>query len=158
MWGNGRFASWMCNRQISTNCVMLLYQYGAETLRNVSSTFLNLCHTKNNLVLEAKWVQPCSSINEVSRYNKCAENLTETNKIKEKRKAYPVTEFDHFDNNFLVDTGKNQVSYELHVLAGKLVHKNLGRQGQIRVHEKQHPEYEWWSSSSGWSIIVQRSF
>lgn len=155
MWWNGRFASWMCNRQITTNCVMLLNQYGPETLRNVSSTFLNLCHT---IVLEAKWVQPCSSINEVSRFSAHLLYLTETNKIKEKRKAYPVTEFDHFDNNFLVNTGKNQVSYELHVLAGELVHKNLGRQGQIRVHEKQQPEYEWRSSSSGWSIIVQRSF
>ncbi len=41
---NGRFASWMCSRQICSNCVMLSCQYGANSLRNVSNTLLNLCH------------------------------------------------------------------------------------------------------------------
>ncbi len=42
--GNGRFASWMCSRQICSNCVMLSCQYGPKSLRNVSNTLLNLCH------------------------------------------------------------------------------------------------------------------
>ncbi len=31
-------------RQICSYCVMLSYQYGPKSLRNVSNTFLNLCH------------------------------------------------------------------------------------------------------------------
>ncbi len=41
---NGRFTSWMCRRQICSNCVMLSYQYGPKSLRNVSNTLMNLCH------------------------------------------------------------------------------------------------------------------
>ncbi len=37
-------ASWMCSRQICSNCVMLSCQYGPKSLRNVSNTLLNLCH------------------------------------------------------------------------------------------------------------------
>ncbi len=44
IWWNGRFASWMCSRQICSNCVMLSCQYGPKSLRNVSNTLLNLCH------------------------------------------------------------------------------------------------------------------
>ncbi len=44
MWWNGRFASWMCSRQICSNCVTLSCQYGPKSLRNVSNTLLNLCH------------------------------------------------------------------------------------------------------------------
>ncbi len=44
MWWNGRFASWMCSRQICSNCVMLSYQYGPKSLRTASNTLLNLCH------------------------------------------------------------------------------------------------------------------
>ncbi len=33
-----RFASWMCSRQICSNCVMLSCQYGPKSLRNVSNT------------------------------------------------------------------------------------------------------------------------
>ncbi|KAF7652374.1 hypothetical protein LDENG_00097700 [Lucifuga dentata] len=44
MWWNGRFVSWMCSRQICSNCVMPSCQYGPKSLRNVSSTLLNLCH------------------------------------------------------------------------------------------------------------------
>ncbi len=36
MWWNGRFASWMCSRQICSNCMMLSCQYGPKSLRNVS--------------------------------------------------------------------------------------------------------------------------
>ncbi len=41
---NRRFASWMSGRQICSNCVMLRCQYLPKSLRNVSSTLLNLCH------------------------------------------------------------------------------------------------------------------
>ncbi len=44
MWWNGRFALWMCSRQICSNCVMLSCQYGPKSLRNFSNTLLNLCH------------------------------------------------------------------------------------------------------------------
>ncbi len=44
VWWNGRFVSWMCSRQICSNCVMLSCQYGPKSLRNVSNTLLNLCH------------------------------------------------------------------------------------------------------------------
>ncbi len=44
MWWNERFTSWMCSRQICSNCVMLSCQYGPKSLRNVSKTLLNLCH------------------------------------------------------------------------------------------------------------------
>ncbi len=36
--------SWMCSRQICSNCVMLSCQYGPKSLRNVCNTLLNLCH------------------------------------------------------------------------------------------------------------------
>ncbi len=36
MWWNGRIASWMCSRQICSNCMMLSCQYGPKSLRNVS--------------------------------------------------------------------------------------------------------------------------
>ncbi len=39
-----RFSSWMCSRQICSNCVMLSCQYGPKSLRNVSNTLLNQCH------------------------------------------------------------------------------------------------------------------
>ncbi len=44
MWWNERFTSWMCRRQICSNCVMLSWQYEPKSLRNVSNTLLNLCH------------------------------------------------------------------------------------------------------------------
>ncbi len=44
MWWNRRFTSWRCSQQICSNCVMLSYQYGPKSLRNVSNTLLNLCH------------------------------------------------------------------------------------------------------------------
>ncbi len=44
MWWNERFTSWMCSRQIYSNCVMLSCQYGPKSLRNVSNTLLNLFH------------------------------------------------------------------------------------------------------------------
>ncbi len=37
-----QFVSWMCSRQICSNCVMLSCQYGPKSLRNVSNTLLNL--------------------------------------------------------------------------------------------------------------------
>ncbi len=43
MWWNGRFASWMCSRQIWRNCVMLSCQNGPKSLRNVYNTLLTLC-------------------------------------------------------------------------------------------------------------------
>ncbi len=43
---NGRFASWMCSRQICRNCVMLSCQYGLKSLRNVSNTLLAVLKTK----------------------------------------------------------------------------------------------------------------
>ncbi len=46
MWWNERFTSWMCRRQICSNCVMLSCQYEPKSLRNVSKTLLNLCHEK----------------------------------------------------------------------------------------------------------------
>ncbi len=33
MWWNGRFPSWMCSRQVCSNCVMLSCQYGPKSLR-----------------------------------------------------------------------------------------------------------------------------
>ncbi len=44
MWWNERFTSWMCSRQICSNCAMLSWQYEPKSLRNVSNTLLNLCH------------------------------------------------------------------------------------------------------------------
>ncbi len=61
MWWNGRFASWMCSRQICSNCVMLSCQYGPESLRNVSNTLLNRCHEELRQFWRQKWVQPGSS-------------------------------------------------------------------------------------------------
>ncbi len=54
MWWNGRLASWMCSWQICSNCVMLSCRYGTDSLRNVSSITLNLCHGKIKAVLKAK--------------------------------------------------------------------------------------------------------
>ncbi len=59
MWWNGRFASWMCRRQICNNCVMLSCQYGPKSLRNVSNTLLNLCHEELRQFWRQKGVQPC---------------------------------------------------------------------------------------------------
>ncbi len=43
LWDGGtRFTSWMCSRQICSNCVILSCQYGPKSLRNVSNTLLNL--------------------------------------------------------------------------------------------------------------------
>ncbi len=39
-----RFSSWMCSRQICSNCVMLSCQYEPKSLSNVSNTLLNQCH------------------------------------------------------------------------------------------------------------------
>ncbi len=61
MWWNGRFASWMCSRQICSNCVMLSCQYGPESLRNVSNTLLNLCHEELRQFWRQKGVQPGTS-------------------------------------------------------------------------------------------------
>ncbi len=61
MWWNGRFASWMCSRQICSNCVMLSYQYGPKSLRNVSNTLLNLCHEELSQFWRQKGVQPVTS-------------------------------------------------------------------------------------------------
>ncbi len=54
MWRNERFTSWMCRRQICSNCVMLWCQYGPKSLRNVSNTLLNLSR-RIKAVLKAKW-------------------------------------------------------------------------------------------------------
>ncbi len=56
-----KFASWMCSRQICSNCVMLSCQYGPKSLRNVSNTLLNLCHEELKQFWRKKWVQPGSS-------------------------------------------------------------------------------------------------
>ncbi len=58
MWWNGRFTSWMCSRQICSNCVMLSCQYGPNSLRNVSNTLLNLCHGELRRFWRQKGVQP----------------------------------------------------------------------------------------------------
>ncbi len=61
MWWNERFTSWMCSRQICSNCVILSYQYGPQSLRNVSNTLLNLCHKEWRQFWRQKWVQPGTS-------------------------------------------------------------------------------------------------
>ncbi len=61
MWWNGRFASWMCSRQICSNCVMLSCQYGPKSLRNVSNTLLTLCHLELRQFWRQKVVQPGTS-------------------------------------------------------------------------------------------------
>ncbi len=61
MWWNGRFASWMCSRQICRNCVMLSCQYGPKSLRNVSNTLLSLCHEELRQFWRQKGVQPGTS-------------------------------------------------------------------------------------------------
>ncbi len=61
MWWNGRFATWMCSRQICSNCVMLSCQYGPKSLRNVSNTLLNLCHEELRQFWRQKGVQPGTS-------------------------------------------------------------------------------------------------
>jgi len=61
MWRNGRFTSWMCRRQICSNCVMLSWQYGPTSLRNVSNTLLNLCHEELKPFLRQMGVQPGTS-------------------------------------------------------------------------------------------------
>ncbi len=58
MWWYGRFASWMCSRQIFSNCVMLACQYGPKSQRNVSNTLLNLYHEE----LRQFWRQNGSNI------------------------------------------------------------------------------------------------
>ncbi len=58
--GTGDFASWMCSRQICSNCVMLSCQYGQKSLRNVSSTLLNLWHEELRFWRQ-KGVQPGTS-------------------------------------------------------------------------------------------------
>ncbi len=58
---NRRFASWMCSRQICSNCVMLSCQYGPKSLRNVSNTLLNLCHEELRQFWMQKWIQPSTS-------------------------------------------------------------------------------------------------
>ncbi len=58
MWWNGRFTSWMCSRQICSNCVMLSCQYGPKSLRNVSNTLLNLSHKELRQFWRQKGVQP----------------------------------------------------------------------------------------------------
>ncbi len=61
MWWNRRFASWMCSRQVCSNCVMPSFQYGPNSLRNVSNTLLNLCHKDKRQYWRQKWVQPGTS-------------------------------------------------------------------------------------------------
>ncbi len=61
MWWNGRFASWMCSRQICSNYVTLSYQYGPKSLRNVSNTLLNQCHEELRQFWTQKGVQPSTS-------------------------------------------------------------------------------------------------
>ncbi len=61
MWWNGRFASWMCSRQICSNCVMLSCQYGPKSLNNVSNTLLNLCHEELRQFWRQKGIQPGTS-------------------------------------------------------------------------------------------------
>ncbi len=61
MWWNGRFASWMCSRQICRNCVMLSCQYGPKSLRNVSNILLNLFHGELRQFWRKKGVQPGTS-------------------------------------------------------------------------------------------------
>jgi len=58
MWWNGRFTSWMCSRQICSNCVMLSCQYGPKSLRNVFNTLLNLCLEELRQFWKQKGVQP----------------------------------------------------------------------------------------------------
>ncbi len=61
MWWNGRFTSWMCKRQIYSNCVMLSCQYGTKSLRNVSKTLLNLCHRELRQFWRQRGVQLSTS-------------------------------------------------------------------------------------------------
>ncbi len=61
MWWNERFTSWMCSRQICSNCVMLSCQYEPKSLRNVSNTLLNLCHEELRQFWRQKGVQPGTS-------------------------------------------------------------------------------------------------
>ncbi len=35
MWWNERFSSWMCRRQICSNCVMLSWQYGPKSIKTL---------------------------------------------------------------------------------------------------------------------------
>ncbi len=58
MWWNGRFTSWMCSREIHRNYVMLEWQYGPKSLRNVSNTLLNLCHKELRQFWRQNGVQP----------------------------------------------------------------------------------------------------
>ncbi len=61
MWWNGRFTSWMCSRQICSDCVMISCQYGPKSLRNVFNTLLNLCHRELRQFWRQNWVQPGTS-------------------------------------------------------------------------------------------------
>ncbi len=53
--------SWMCSRQICSNCVMLSRQYESKYLRNVSNTLLNLRHEELRQFWRQKGVQPGTS-------------------------------------------------------------------------------------------------
>ncbi len=53
--------SWMCSRQICSNCVMLSCQNGPKSLSNVSNNLLNLCHEELRQFWRQKWVQPGAS-------------------------------------------------------------------------------------------------
>ncbi len=57
MWWNGRFTSWMCSRQICSNCMMLSCQYGPKSLRNVSNNLINLCHEELRQFWKQKGVE-----------------------------------------------------------------------------------------------------
>ncbi len=61
MWWTGRFASWMCSRQICSNCVLVSCQCGPKSLRNVSNTLLNLYHEELRQFWRQKGVQPGTS-------------------------------------------------------------------------------------------------
>ncbi len=61
MWWNERFTSWMCIRQICSNCMMLSYQYGPKSLRNVSNTLLKIWHEDLRQFWRQKGVLPCTS-------------------------------------------------------------------------------------------------
>ncbi len=57
MWCNGRFASWMCSRQICSN-YHANNQYGPKSQRNLSNTLLNLCYEELMQFWRQKGVQP----------------------------------------------------------------------------------------------------
>ncbi len=61
MWWNEILSSWMCSRQICSNCVMRSCQYGPKSLRNVSNILLNLCHEELGQFWRQRGVQPGNS-------------------------------------------------------------------------------------------------